>query len=59
LIKAWTCQVRNSIGNPSDGEPPATADYDMWLGCFQASRKRFAVGYDPAVHLARCQTAVT
>jgi predicted dehydrogenase len=32
LIKAWTCQVRNSIGNPPDGEPPATADYDRWLG---------------------------
>ncbi|MCZ2075612.1 MAG: Gfo/Idh/MocA family oxidoreductase [Bryobacteraceae bacterium] len=32
LIKAWMCQVRESIGNPPNGTPPATADYDMWLG---------------------------
>ncbi len=32
LIKAWMCQVRKSIGNPPDGEPPPTVDYDMWLG---------------------------
>ncbi|MCL4853271.1 MAG: Gfo/Idh/MocA family oxidoreductase [Bryobacteraceae bacterium] len=32
LIKAWMCQVRESIGNPPNGTPPATANYDMWLG---------------------------
>ncbi len=32
LIKAWMCQVRQSIGNPPDGVPPGGADYDMWLG---------------------------
>ncbi|HYK87874.1 MAG TPA: Gfo/Idh/MocA family oxidoreductase [Acidobacteriota bacterium] len=32
LIKAWMCQVRQSIGNPPDGAPPDGADYDMWLG---------------------------
>jgi predicted dehydrogenase len=32
LIKAWICQVRNSIGQPPNGSPPAGADYDMWLG---------------------------
>jgi len=32
LIKAWMCQVRNTIGNPPDGAPQASADYDMWLG---------------------------
>ena len=32
LIKAWMCQVRQSIGTPPDGQPPATVDYDMWLG---------------------------
>jgi predicted dehydrogenase len=31
-IGAWECQVRPSIGNPPDGDPPATADYDVWLG---------------------------
>jgi len=32
MIKAWTCQVRRTIGNPPDGTPPASADYDTWLG---------------------------
>jgi hypothetical protein len=32
LIKAWMCQVRASIGNPPDQDPPATVEYDMWLG---------------------------
>lgn len=32
LIKAWMCQVRGSIGNPPDSEPPAGVDYDVWLG---------------------------
>jgi predicted dehydrogenase len=32
LVKAWMCQVRTSIGNPPDQDPPATVNYDMWLG---------------------------
>ncbi len=32
LIKAWISQLRPSIGNPPNGTPPATADYDRWLG---------------------------
>jgi predicted dehydrogenase len=32
LVKAWHCQVRNTIGNPPDGTPPTSADYDAWLG---------------------------
>ena len=32
LVKAWTCQVRKTIGRPADTTPPASADYDMWLG---------------------------
>ena len=32
LIRAWTCQVRKSIGNPPDGTPPAGVNYDAWLG---------------------------
>ena len=32
LMKGWMCQVRESIGNPPDQEPPAGADYDRWLG---------------------------
>lgn len=32
LVKAWHTQVRESIGNPPDGEPPAGIDYDVWLG---------------------------
>jgi predicted dehydrogenase len=32
LVKAWNNQVRTSIGKPPDGSPPATADYDLWLG---------------------------
>lgn len=32
LVKAWMCQVRPSIGNPKDSDPPSTVDYDTWLG---------------------------
>jgi predicted dehydrogenase len=32
LIKAWITQLRETIGNPPDGTPPAGADYNMWLG---------------------------
>jgi predicted dehydrogenase len=32
LIKAWMCQVRQTIGNPPDSTPPAGVDYDRWLG---------------------------
>ena len=32
LVKAWHSQVRESIGNPPDGSPPAGIDYDVWLG---------------------------
>ena len=31
-INTWACQVRESIGNPPDSAPPATVDYDVWLG---------------------------
>lgn len=31
-INAWDCQVRESIGNPPDSDPPKTVDYDVWLG---------------------------
>jgi predicted dehydrogenase len=31
-IKAWCCQVRESIGTPPDRPAPAQVDYDMWLG---------------------------
>lgn len=32
LIKAWMCQLRESIGNPPDQDPPAGVNYDAWLG---------------------------
>jgi predicted dehydrogenase len=32
LVKAWMCQVRESLGTPPDGTAPATVDYDRWLG---------------------------
>ena len=32
LVKAWMCQVRATIGNPPDGTPPSSVDYDVWLG---------------------------
>jgi predicted dehydrogenase len=32
LIRAWMFQERKSIGRPADGEPPAGADYESWLG---------------------------
>ncbi len=31
-INTWECQVRASIGAPPDSAPPATVDYDVWLG---------------------------
>ncbi|PYU98872.1 MAG: dehydrogenase [Acidobacteria bacterium] len=31
-VTTWECQVRESIGNPPDADPPATVDYDVWLG---------------------------
>lgn len=31
-ITTWHCQLRESIGNPPDSEPPPTVDYDVWLG---------------------------
>jgi predicted dehydrogenase len=31
-INTWECQVRPSIGNPPDCDPPPTVDYDVWLG---------------------------
>jgi predicted dehydrogenase len=31
-INTWMCQLRPSIGNPPDSAPPATVDYDAWLG---------------------------
>ena len=32
LVKAWIYQVRPTIGNPPDSDPPAGIDYDAWLG---------------------------
>ena len=32
MINAWECQLRPSIGNPPDSDPPSTVDYDVWLG---------------------------
>jgi predicted dehydrogenase len=32
MVRAWMAQVRESIGTPPDGTPPAGVDYDMWLG---------------------------
>ncbi|HUJ23571.1 MAG TPA: Gfo/Idh/MocA family oxidoreductase [Bryobacteraceae bacterium] len=32
LVKAWHSQIRESIGKPPDGSPPASIDYDVWLG---------------------------
>src|SRR5262249_27428793 len=32
MVKAWTFQVRESIGNPPDSPTPPQVDYDMWLG---------------------------
>ena len=32
LVKAWHSQVRETIGTPPDGSPPAGIDYDVWLG---------------------------
>ena len=31
-IGAWECQLRPSIGNPPDSDPPSTVDYNVWLG---------------------------
>lgn len=32
LMKGWMCQVRESIGNPPNQDPPPGVDYDLWLG---------------------------
>ncbi len=32
LIKAWIYQVRETIGNPPDTDPPAGINYNAWLG---------------------------
>jgi predicted dehydrogenase len=32
MIKSWIYELRPSIGRPADGTPPATCDYDVWLG---------------------------
>ena len=32
LVRAWMNQERKTIGRPADGEPPAGADYESWLG---------------------------
>lgn len=32
LAKAWTVQRRKSIGVRGDSTPPASVDYDLWLG---------------------------
>ena len=32
LMKAWMCQVRESLGKPADEPVPAGVDYDRWLG---------------------------
>lgn len=32
MIKAWMFQERKTIGKPADGEAPAGADYESWLG---------------------------
>jgi predicted dehydrogenase len=32
LVRTWMAQVRESIGNPADGAPPAGVDYEKWLG---------------------------
>jgi predicted dehydrogenase len=31
-INTWECQLRASVGTPPDSDPPATVDYDVWLG---------------------------
>lgn len=38
-VKAWIYQVRQTIGNPPDGDPPPGIDYDLWLG--PAPKRRF------------------
>lgn len=32
MAKAWESSKQKNLGNPPDGEPPATVDYDFWLG---------------------------
>ncbi len=33
FVRAWAClDWKGSIGAPADQEPPATVDYDFWLG---------------------------
>lgn len=37
-VKAWIYQVRKTIGNPPDSDPPPGIDYDAWLGPAPARR---------------------
>jgi len=32
FAKAWESTKQNGIGRPADAQPPATVDYDFWLG---------------------------
>ncbi len=32
VAKAWNSQLRENIGHKSPAEPPASLDYDMWIG---------------------------
>ncbi|MCX8036894.1 MAG: Gfo/Idh/MocA family oxidoreductase [Candidatus Sumerlaeia bacterium] len=32
FVRAWYVQKRAPLGNPPDGTPPPTLDWDMWLG---------------------------
>ena len=32
FVRTWNYGNEEGIGNPPDGEPPATLDWDMWLG---------------------------
>jgi predicted dehydrogenase len=32
VAKAWNSQLRSSIGRQQPSEPPATLDFDLWLG---------------------------
>ena len=38
LVKAWINQLRVSVGNPPDSDPPTGIDYDQWLGPAPARR---------------------
>ena len=47
VAKAWNSQLRKNIGHAAPSEPPATVDYDLWLGPapyvpFQPNRFHYA-----------------